>query len=115
MSITLTLPLPPSANRYWRNVKGRTLKSREARDYALQVGWLCRGADITPITGDVSIEMMIYFPDKRGDLSNRIKVAEDALNGHVYADDKQVKRILAERHIDKQNPRIELRVMEITE
>ena len=111
--ITLTLPFPPSANRYWRNVKGRTLKSAEARDYALQVGWLCRNADIEPLTGDISLELRIYFPNKRGDLSNRIKVVEDALNAHAYVDDKQVKRLYAERYIDKNNPRIELLIMEI--
>lgn len=108
--ITLELPLPPSTNRYWRNVGYKTLKSKEAREYAQTVGMLCRIADVTPLAGDVSLELDIYFPDKRGDLSNRIKVCEDALNGHTYQDDKQVKRLVAERFIDKANPRVIVRI-----
>ena len=32
-TITLDLPWPPTANRYWRNVNGRMVLSRAGREY----------------------------------------------------------------------------------
>jgi Holliday junction resolvase RusA-like endonuclease len=110
-AIRLTLPWPPSANRYWRNVKGRTLKSREARAYAKA----CQADAImqmhgAPLTEDVAVTMHLYRPTRRGDLDNRIKVALDALQGIAFDDDKQVVEIHAYRHDDKNEPRLEVEV-----
>lgn len=106
-----TLPYPPSANRYWRNVRGRTLKSREARRYAVECQWLARAeSDGALLQGEVAVTLRLYRPSKRGDLDNRIKVVLDALQGVAYADDKQVIEIHAYRYDDKENPRIEIDV-----
>ena len=32
-AVILTLPVPPSSNRWWRNYRGRMVKSSAARDY----------------------------------------------------------------------------------
>lgn len=109
--IILTLDFPPSANRYWRNYKGKTVKSKEAQSYLTTVGWLARaelGPEFTMIEGDVSISVEFYFPNQRGDLDNRLKVLIDSLNGIAYADDRQITAIKAVRKTDKLNPRCEV-------
>jgi crossover junction endodeoxyribonuclease RusA len=112
--MTLTLPYPPSANRYWRSFRGRVVKSQEARDYQQAVICLAPvGASNGPptlLTGAVGLELNFYRPQRRGDLDNRIKVLVDALQGTLYSDDKQVSELHAYLHDDKQNPRVEVNV-----
>lgn len=110
--IELTLPLPPSANRYWRNFRGRTVVSAEAKAYKDFVGVFCRMNEIEPIDGNVVIELDIYRERKRGDLDNRIKVCLDSLQGRVFEDDSQIVEIHARRFDDKDNPRVELKIWE---
>ena len=107
---TITLPYPPSANRYWRVFRGRPVTSAEARDYKLEAALRARVAGVKLIEGEVSLSLRVYRPRKAGDLSNRIKVIEDALQGIAYTDDKQVVEIHALRFDDAQNPRIEVEI-----
>lgn len=113
-SISLTLPYPPSANRYWRNMRGRMVKSEEARAYQQQAGWIAKSSGFDCTDRDVAITLRIYRPRKRGDLDNAIKVILDSLNGIIYSDDDQVTVIHAERYDDKANPRVDLFVEEVT-
>lgn len=92
-----TLPYPPSANRYWRTFHGRTVVSQEARDYKALAGLLARCSGVEPLAGGVALHLDVYRPRAAGDLSNRIKVLEDALIGVAYADDAQVIEIHARR------------------
>jgi Holliday junction resolvase RusA-like endonuclease len=108
--IRLTLDTPPSANRYWRNVNGHMVRSREASDYKDYVALLCRTAGMEPLDGDVRINLAIYRPARRGDLDNYLKVAIDSLIGYAYLDDSQIAEIHATRHEDKLCPRIEIEV-----
>jgi len=108
---SVTLPLPPSANRYWRSLgRGHVTLSAEAKDYREQAGWAARTEGVEPYSGDVSIQLDFYFPNKRGDLDNRIKQAIDSMRGHAYDDDKQIMKIVAVRHTDKDNPRLDFTV-----
>lgn len=112
--ITLTLPYPPSANRYWRQGKnGRVYVSPEAESYKNEVFWLCVKQSLHPFDGDVKLTLDFYRPRKSGDLSNRIKVLEDALQNNAYHDDKQVVEIHARRFDDKRRPRVEVEITEI--
>ena len=106
----LTLPYPPSANRYWRSFRGRIVKSSEARTYQQAVGSLAGGTSTPLHTGAVGLQLNFYRPQRRGDLDNRIKVLVDALQGVAYANDKQVTELHAYLHDDKQNPRVEVDV-----
>lgn len=104
------LPYPPSANRYWRNYRGRTVKSEEARQYQ-QLAWLlAKQTMTTPLAGPVVLELRFYRPQRRGDLDNRIKVCLDALQGCVYHNDSQVVEIHAYLSDDKARPRVEVTV-----
>lgn len=120
--MTVTLPWPVSANRYWRSFvpKGHrraiVTLSDEAKSYKAQVGWMAKAAGLRVVTGRVQVDCQLYpaLPkdaatrmrklgdgwddDVRSiDLDNALKVTIDALKGIAYVDDKQVWRIHAER------------------
>ena len=108
--MTITLPPPVSANRYWRNFRGRMVVSAEAKAYKEQVAWIARAAGMELLTGDVSVTMKVYRPAKRGDIDNAAKILLDSLNGIAYSDDSQIVEIHAYRYDDKANPRVEVEV-----
>ena len=125
-SITLTLPYPISANRYWatRTVTpkgGRamalTYVTPEAKAFKEQVQLLARAAGVrAPILGRVQLEIKLYphrpldwqkrmrlagaaWDDSVQciDLGNAEKVLSDALKDVVMEDDKWIRRIVSER------------------
>jgi crossover junction endodeoxyribonuclease RusA len=122
-SITLTLPYPLSANRYWRTYMPKgfkapvTVVSSDAKAYKAQVCGLAKIAGVkAPIAGRVAIDIRLYpnLPQdwqKRAkrdpmawddtvqclDLDNANKVLFDALKGVAIVDDKWVRRITSER------------------
>jgi crossover junction endodeoxyribonuclease RusA len=104
----VTLPYPPSANVYWRNVNGRMLLSREAREFKKTAAARCVGQEL--LSGDVRVVLYVYRPQRSGDLDNRIKPVLDAVRGYLFHDDKQVVGIHAHRGDDKDNPRVEIAV-----
>jgi crossover junction endodeoxyribonuclease RusA len=112
--LTLVLPYPPSANRYWRNYRGTTVTSAEARSYKLEVAYVARQAGIEKLSGPVALYIDIYRPRRSGDLDNRLKVLIDALQGVAYDDDDQVVEIHARRLDDKRNPRVEVEIRAAT-
>lgn len=121
--ITLTLPYPISANRYWRTYMPRGFKtpvttlSPEAKSYKSQVAWLAKEAGIrSPLAGRVAVAYTLYPKRPQDwakrvqknpagwddsvqciDLDNAQKVLMDALKGVVIEDDRWVRRIEAER------------------
>lgn len=124
--IIVTLPYPPSANRYWRTrvIKPKagpaivsTYVSPEAKAYKQEVGWLLRGAGVrAPLAGRIAVAYTLYphrpldwqaRQRKLGDawqdtvqcidLDNAQKVLLDALKGIAFEDDAWVRRIAAER------------------
>jgi crossover junction endodeoxyribonuclease RusA len=108
--IELTLPEPPSANRYWRTFRGRAVKSAEARAYRQLVAVLATTHRLEPLRGDLDVTLTWYRQARRGDLDNRAKAILDALNGLAWGDDRQIRRLLLER-VDGEPPaRVVVRV-----
>ena len=115
-AITVTLPMPVSANRYWAHrgiaragkAMAVTYVTEEAKAYRKTVAWLMMEAGIrTPFPGRVAMHLKayphrpldhekrkrkdpLYWADtvRRMDLGNHRKTLEDALNGIAYLDDK---------------------------
>lgn len=126
-SITLTLPYPISANRYWAtrvvSPKGggrplsMTYVTPEAKEFKAKVVALARAAGVTePIAGRVQLDIRLYPNRPQNwqkrmrqfgaawddtvmciDLGNAEKVLSDALKDVVMEDDKWIRRIVSER------------------
>ena len=87
----LTLPVPPSANRYWRHFGTRVVKSKEAKLYIEGVWQLgTRHRKYRVEGGEVAVRVVWHRKRRSGDLDNRIKVFLDALAGIAYANDSQI-------------------------
>lgn len=108
---SFSLPIPPSANRYWQVYNNRIVVTQEAKDYKDEVYLQLK--NYVPLMGDVAVNFTVFRPARRGDLDNYTKVMFDALNGLVWHDDKQVAEIHSFRADDKHNPRVEFLVYEV--
>lgn len=132
--IRLTLPIPPSSNRYWATrVMGRraiTYVTSEAKAYREDVAWRARLAGVQPIDGRVALTIHLYphrpqdwakrqrkAPEtwddtvRAIDLGNCEKVLSDALNGVAWIDDSQHRRIVLERMPpDERGARVEVEI-----
>ncbi len=101
--IELTLPYPPSANRYYRYVNGRVLISKEGRAYRDKVS--LHVIQQLPeemlfqhppaFKAKLWVEIDAHPPDRRRrDIDNLHKPLLDAMeNAGVYRDDSQIKRL----------------------
>lgn len=92
--LVLVLPEPPAANRYLRRHGNVTYKTREAAAYCKLVYELTEqhrkdGRPAFP-EGDIAVVVVWRRSRRAGDLGERTKVLYDALQGTVYADDKQI-------------------------
>lgn len=107
----LTLPLPPSANDYWRSFRGRVVVSRQARGYKADVKFRAmQDHSLDPIEGPVVVNLVVYRKRRIGDLDNFQKVLLDSLRGVAFHDDSQVVEIHARREDDPTNPRVVITV-----
>ena len=96
MHCSFSLPYPPSMNTYWRNFRGRTVISKNGREFREAVIQFVIDNNI-PKFGDKKLKLtLILRPrDKRKiDIDNRIKAVLDALeHAGVFDDDFQVDHI----------------------
>jgi len=107
--LSFSLPVPPSANRYWRTWRGRTVISTEAKGYKAAAKLLAHQQGARPITGDVKLTITWFRARKSGDVDNRVKVLADCLQGIAYHDDKQIAELHIRRHdTDSRHPRIDV-------
>lgn len=110
--IRLTLPLPPTANSYYRRVGRKTLISADGRAFRRKCGLLAAAQVRQPLEGPVEISGTIYMARRGCDLDNRIKPLLDGIEGHAFANDRQVVRLDLRKDLDHDNPRAELKITE---
>ncbi len=116
----LVLPYPVSSNRYWSSFayipkdqrhlpvgrikpRANTVPTAEAKAYKEAVAWIAKAAGCrVPTEKPIEILSVTLCPrmNKDGsasgtvlDLLNSWKVVEDALQGVVYVNDRQIKRV----------------------
>lgn len=102
---------------------GLFIKSADALAFE-QTAWAQIPHDLTPIEGDVLFMATIYYPSYRQDLDASLvldvlqqrknKAGQVFFNG-VYINDRQVKAKIILHAIDKERPRVEFTVMQLTE
>ncbi|MGI9463614.1 MAG: RusA family crossover junction endodeoxyribonuclease, partial [Aestuariivirgaceae bacterium] len=95
--VIFTITPPPSANAIWRNVKGRTLKSRVYRQWLKSESWtIATQRKGKTVEGPCTVVLSMRRPRANADLDNRIKPVLDCLEaGGAIVDDKQVETITA--------------------
>ena len=104
MSVVLTMPWPPSVNRYWRHITrgalaGRVLISREGRVFRESVRAAVLQARVPRVEGRLRVRVIAYPPDRRArDLDNLLKAPLDALQHcGIIADDSAIDALVIER------------------
>lgn len=110
----LTLPWPPSVNRYWRSVNGRVLIAAAGRCYRTDVELVMRLAGLRGV-GALPVEVAIeaWLPDlRRRDIDNVLKAPLDALtHAGMWEDDSQVMALsIRKAGMDRARPRLELTI-----
>ncbi|GJH31425.1 RusA family crossover junction endodeoxyribonuclease [Paraburkholderia hospita] len=132
--LTVTLPYPISANRYWKSfpLNGRTMTapSSEAKAYKREVGWILRAAGVVdPIEGRVHVHIDLYPKRPQDwqtrmrklganwddnvqclDVDNARKVLYDALKGIAIVDDKWIWSDSARRCVPDGEARVVLTI-----
>lgn len=122
-AVSLTLPLPPSVNRYFKSraMKGpngkwiaQVYKSSEAKLYAKQVEALCSHLTPWPRAQMLRFTGLVVMERAGCDLDDRLKVLLDALQGFVYENDEQVAEFgNVRRIVDSKAPRVEISFLPI--
>lgn len=105
-----SFPIPPSANRYWRHYRGRTVVSDAAKQYKQTLAMLARCDGVTMLSGPVAVTLRVYRARRSGDLDNFAKVTLDAMAGTFYRNDAQVTELHMYLGDDRHQPRIEVEV-----
>lgn len=83
-------------------------KSKELKAYENAFILQCRAYRNNHINVPFEIELDCFYPTKRSDLDNSLKVIMDCLQVvEAISNDNLCERIVTNKHIDKDNPRIE--------
>jgi len=97
--IVRQITYPPSANRLWRAVRGRQIKSAEYRQWleanaAHALAW----PRVVALDGHYALHVVATAPDKRRrDLDNLLKPIGDLIQHlGLVTDDKNMRRLTAE-------------------
>lgn len=112
--ILINLPGEPlSTQHIYGHSGGRKYLTPKASQRKEEYQWEAKSQYRGPfLEGELSISVVVYFGTKRtGDWDNFHKLSMDALNGIVWKDDSQIKEAQVVIEYDKENPRIEVRVI----
>lgn len=104
MRISLQFDYPPSANRYWRCFRNRMVPSADATKFKRHVKAVAQLAGCEMTLENVVVEVILQPKlTLKGvasgtciDLDNALKVTLDSLQGIIYENDKQIRKIVAE-------------------
>lgn len=90
---------PVSTNAsYLRSANRRMRKSPEAIAWQTRIQYAARRAakGVRKLAGDIEVSLLIAFPTRRNDIDGPIKGILDAMQGTIYANDRQVRRLVVE-------------------
>lgn len=112
------LPYPLTTNGLYivvitRSGKQKRMLTKEGKAYKRANALLAKKQGAFLMTGEIKFTMHVWRPRRAGDLSNRVKLAEDSLKGIAFHDDEQVAEMHLYRRLDRENPRIEITLEQI--
>lgn len=82
-------------------------------NYENAFGYQCHSKNLM-ITGRFIFTADIFYEDNRPDLDNSFKILLDCLQKfNVIKNDRSCVEIVARKHIDKKNPRVEFTIKEL--
>lgn len=117
--IEVTLPLPPSINATYKTGNGRFYKSKKAKEWEEEAGWLVKKKRAKKLTGDVWMTMEIFITRKR-DIDSTIKICQDLMqNTGVIDNDDSIYSLSIIKHLKGHSdgyfgiPRIDIQIGEI--
>ena len=101
MILRVELPVPPSLNNAYANRKGGggRYPTKVHREWKITAGWWLKGAKLGKIVGPYKFTILLPL-NLRGDVSNRIKLAEDLLVEHGITPDDQYAAIVISHRIE---------------
>lgn len=92
--------------------KFRVIKSKKAIDYVGEFKKQLKDQHLElMIEGRVCLFVKVWYASWRPDLD--IELIKDAMQGIIYRNDRQVVEQYACRYLDKDNPRIEVKIVEL--
>ena len=96
--------------------KAHAYTPQRTRTWQAEVAWAAKMAmdGRPPLQGTLAVEVWFYRATRhRADADNLEKSTYDAMNGIVYEDDDQLVDGHWHKRLDRDNPRLEVRVWEI--
>ena len=109
---------PQPKQRARRGKGGRWYTPPETRQYQRAVAWAATvAASAHPrwsLHGSFELHVRMFMPDRRRrDADNVVKAISDSLNGVAFTDDAQVVRVVADKALDRERPRVEVEVVPV--
>lgn len=89
-------------------------KTKELKDYERSFADQCGFYAGKNIQGEFKLEMVVFYPSRRADLDNSLKIVLDCLQANkAIENDRYCDEINVKRKVDKDNPRIEFKLIPI--
>ncbi len=86
--VSVEIPVPPSVNDMFRNVRGKgRVKTAAYADWLGHAGWVLRSQNPSRIGGRVVLVLSVERMSKSADIDNRVKAILDLLVTHGVIDD----------------------------
>jgi len=105
---------PPSKSNSYRIANNRLFKTKVVTQYEDTFKMQCGQYRGKMIEGRFELILDVYLPSDRQDLDGVFKVILDCMqSSKVVANDRKCIRIVAQKFIDKVNPRIEFEITEL--
>jgi Holliday junction resolvase RusA-like endonuclease len=119
LDVSFTVPGPVVPWQRAASVGARRFTPAKQRAYQATVRYHAlaarpRGPWLPSKASRYRVDVEAFLPDeRRRDLDNIAKTLLDALNGVLYLDDSQVTVLMVATHVDRDRPRVEVRVVEL--
>jgi len=105
---------PSKSNMYRFSPNGNMYKTKALTEYENNFFIQCNHYRNKNIQGYFEIHLDVYYPNQRADLDNSLKIVLDCLQRtKTIVNDNKCVKIVANKFLDKKEPRIEFLIKEV--